>query len=121
MTRKLYATGSATANGVQSVIIPSRATLRQIQWAVRINSITDGAQLNLELSLASAREIAVNEAQQSISEVALEGNFVTSGLSQNGINLIVPCNVPLNQGQLVYLHALIAGTLIYDATLLLWF
>lgn len=120
MTRKLYATGSATANAVQSIVIPSRTTLKQVQWAVRINSITDGAQLNLELSLASAREIAVNEAQQSISEVVIESNFVTSGLAQSGINLIVPCSVPLNQGQLIYLHALVGGTVVYDATLILW-
>ena len=121
MTRKLYATGSATANAVANVTIPSRTTLRQIQWAVRFNSITDGAQVNLELSLASAREIAVNEAQQSVSEIVYEQNFVTSGMNMGNVNLVVPCSVPLSQGQLLYLHALVGGTVVYDATLILWF
>jgi len=120
VTRKLYATGSATANGASSITIPSSSTLKQVQWAVRFNSITDGAQVDLELSLASAREIQTNAAQQCISQVAFEGNFVTSGLAQTGINLIVPCNVRLTQGQLLYLHALVGGTVVYDATLILW-
>jgi hypothetical protein len=120
-TLKLYATGAATGNGVASVVIPSAAALKGIQVAVRVNSITDGAQVNLEVSRASAREIAVNGAQQAILEVALEGNFVTSGLAQAGINQFFPVSVPVTQGQIIYLHALVAGTVVYDATFIIWY
>ena len=115
-TLKLWATGSATANGAATVIIPSASTIRGVQVAVRINSITDGAQLNLEVSRSSSKEIAVNGAQQSVCEVCLESNFVTSGLAQQGINQFFPVAVPMTQGQILYLHALVAGTVIYDAT-----
>lgn len=117
-TLKLYATGSATANGAATIVIPNASTIRGVQWAVRINSITDGAQVDLEVSRASAREVAVNGAQQCVSQVAAEGNFVTSGLAQGGVNAFFPVAVPMTQGQILYLHALIAGTVTYDATVI---
>lgn len=115
-TLKLYATGSATANAAANITIPSAGTIRGVQASVRINSITDGAQVDLEVSRASAREIAVNGAQQSIVQVAMESNFVTSGLAQAGVNQFFPVNVTVTQGQLIYLHALVAGTVTFDAT-----
>jgi len=120
-TLKLYGTGSATANGVASLVIPTRANLRGIQTAVRVNSITDGAQIDLEISRASAREIAINGAQQCVLQVCVESNFVTSGLSQMGVNQFFPMAVGFDQGQLIYLHALVAGTVVYDATFILHF
>lgn len=120
-TIKLWVTGSATANNAANIIVPGRATLRGVQVALRINSITDGAQLDLELSRASAREIQVNSSQQCILQVCYESNFVTSGLAQGGLNQFFPCSCPLEQGQMIYAHALIAGTVIYDATFILHF
>lgn len=118
---RLYATGSATANAVAQVIIPSRATIRAIQAAVRINSITDGAQVDIELSRASASQIAVNGALDPILQVSVEGNFVTSGLAQFGVNQTFDVNASFEQGQIVYLHTLVAGTVVYTASFILWF
>jgi hypothetical protein len=115
-TLKLYATGSATANAVANVVIPSASTIRGVQVALRMDSITDNAYLNVEVSRASARETATNGAQQCICEVALANNFLTSGDSQNGVNTFFPVNVAVTQGQIIYLHALVTGTLTYDAT-----
>lgn len=91
-----------------------------VQFACRFNSITDGGQVDLEISLASAREIAVNGAQQCVAQVAFESNFVTSGLAQNGANLFVPVDVRVTQGQIIYLHCVVAGTIVFDATAILW-
>jgi hypothetical protein len=121
MNLKLYATGSATANAVQSILIPSTLTIIQILAAIRFNSITDGGQVNLELSRASARQIATNEAQDSVAEFAFESNFLTSGLSQGGINVVLPCRERFQQGSRLYLHALVGGTIIYDATFTVYF
>jgi hypothetical protein len=112
-TRKFYATGSATGNGVATITVPTRGRIVGVQWALRMDSITDNANLVAELSLASATEIAVNAAQQCISEVQALSNFVTSGLFIHGINLFCPVNVPVNQGQIVYLHVTVSGTLTY--------
>lgn len=121
MILKLYGTGSATANAVSSILIPSTSTIIQILAAIRINSITDGAQVDLELSRASARQIATNEAQDSIAQFAIESNFVTSGLAQGGQNVVVPMRESFKQGSRLYLHALIGGTVVYDATFTVYF
>lgn len=84
-----------------------------------IDSVTDNAQVNCELSRASSREIAVNGAQQCIAEVSLAGNFATSGLAQNAVNVFFPIDVDMAQGQIVYLHALVTGTAVYNFTALL--
>jgi hypothetical protein len=119
-SRKLYGTASATANNVANVIIPTAGRIVGVQFAVRYNSITDGGQCDLEISLASAREIAINGSQQCVAQVAFESNFVTSGLAQTGVNLFFPVDQRVSQGQIVYLHCLVGGTIVFDATALLW-
>lgn len=118
-TLKLYGTGSATANAVAQIIIPSKTRLKGIQVTMWVDSITDNAQVNCEVSKASAREIAVNGAQQCIAEVSIAGNFVTSGLAQFAVNQFFPIDVDVVQGQIVYLHALVTGTATYNFTALL--
>lgn len=120
-TLKLYGTGSATANAVAQVTLPQRLTLKGIQAAIRVNSITDGGQVDLELSRASASQIATNGALDSILTVSVEGNFVTSGLAQFGVNQFFPVDAPFDQGAILYLHATVGGTIVYTATFTLWY
>lgn len=115
-TLKLYGTGSATANAVAQIIVPTRSLLRGAFVTMWIDSVTDNAQVNCEVSRASAREIAVNGSQQCVLEVSLAGNFLTSGLAQNAVNVFVPLSVDVVQGQIIYLHALVTGTLTYNFT-----
>ena len=115
-TLKLYGTGSATANAVANVQIPSRGKIRGIQVTLWVDSSTDNAQVNCEVSRASAREIAVNGAQQCICEVSLASNFVTSGLAQTSVSQFFPVSVDVIQGQLIYLHALVTGTATFNFT-----
>lgn len=119
---KLYGTGSASANAVANVQMPSRATIRGVQWAVTFGaSTTTGDKIRLEVSRASATEMAVNGAQQCISEVCMVVTSATAvGFAWNGQNLFVPVNVAVLQGQLIYLHAALTGTPTYFATALLW-
>lgn len=114
-TLQLYGTGSATANAVATVTVPSKALIKAVQVSVRINCITDGGQVDLEISRASARQIAVNGALDPILRLSLESNFVTSGLAQAGINQTFGLNADFAQGAIIYLHALIGGTIVYDA------
>lgn len=81
-----------------------------------MDCITDNGQVNCEVSRASAREIAVNGAQQCVLEVSLASNFVTSGLAQTAVNEFIPLDVPVVQGQIIYLHALVTGTVTYNFT-----
>lgn len=117
---KLYGTGSATANAAAQITIPSKGKIVGIQVGAMFDCTTDTAQCTLEVSRASARETAVNGAQQCIAEVSIYSNFVTSGLSQPGINTFLPVDVEVDQGQIIYLHALIAGVIVYYGTFLIW-
>jgi len=121
-SRKLYATGSATANGVATITIPGASRLIGLQWAVNFDSITDNGIVVMEISAASATEIAVNEAQQSISQICYQSNFVTSGLVNGAVNLFVPVpSVPWAQGQRLYMHATVSGTAVFTGGAVLWF
>lgn len=100
---------AATANAIAQVVIPSRSKLKQVEWAVHDeNTGTDGMVM-LQLSKASATEIGVNGAQQVISNLHLEKDFVTSGLCQGAVNFIHAVDVELDQGQIVYVHADVIG------------
>ena len=118
-TLKLYATGSATANAVAQLVIPSASSIRAIQYSILFDSITDGAFARIELSRSSATEIAVNGAQQCICELGMLSNFVTSGLSQPSLAGILHVMFPFAQGQIIYLHAVVAGTVTYYANFVL--
>lgn len=118
---KLYGTGSATANNVANVTIPTAGRLKGIQYSIRIDAPSDNANMSLEVSQASATEYAVNGAQQCVAVFGAFGNLVTSGLAFGSIVGFVPVDVPLKQGQLLYLHAgLISGVTAYYAELILW-
>ena len=116
---KLYGTGAATANAVASVVIPSKGRIRGVQFNVVLDSITDSSRATIEISRASASEIGVVGSQQCIAECGIMSNFVTSGLSTSGANWFAPCDVPVIQGQIIYLHAFVAGTATYIATAIL--
>lgn len=120
-TRKLYTTTSTTGNGIGQLIVPSRARLKKVRWSVNVDSITDGTIVRLELSYSASSEIALNGAQQCIDEVALYGNFVTSGLANLSINEDRDVDAPFNQGQILYLHGLFGGTLSVTTSVLCWF
>jgi hypothetical protein len=116
---KLYGTGSATANNVANVIIPQSATIRGVQVCFSADSITDNAQATVEVSRASATEINVNGSQQCVVQVDLRSNLLTSGLTAPSVVCFLPTAVPVTQGQIIYLHAVIVGTITYFATFII--
>jgi hypothetical protein len=78
-----------------------------------IDSITDGASVRLEFSKVPTNQIGTNGALDPFLEVAMYGNFVTSGLAQSGINKFFPLSVSCRQGEIIYVHATVAGTVTY--------
>ena len=118
-TIRLYGSGSATANGVAQIIIPSKTRLRGVQCATSLDCSTDNGMAIIEVSRSSSKEIQVNGSQQAIVEVQLYNNFVTSGMSAPNFNGFLPCDVSVNQGQIIYLHAVVTGTMNYYATFII--
>lgn len=118
-TIQLYATGSATATAAATVTIPSAGRIVGIQTNVSVDCVTDNGQVRLELSKAPANQIATNGAIDPFLEVGFYSNFATSGLSANGINQFFPVDVPVRQGEIINLHATVAGTATYYANFII--
>lgn len=119
-TIKLYATGSASANNVANVTIPSATRIVGVAVDAYFNAVTDDSGCTLEVSQASANEIAINGSQQCIAEVRSYTNLLTSGIGVNMVNLFLPVDVAVKQGQIIYFHANVTGTITYTFTGLLW-
>lgn len=112
-TIQLYATGSATATAAAQVTIPSAGRIVGVQIELLIDSITDGASIRAELTKVATNQIATNGALDPFLEVGIYGNFVTSGLAQGGVNQFFPVDVPVRQGEIIYVNTTVAGTLNY--------
>lgn len=119
-SRKIYATGNSTASNVANITIPSRGRIVGVQWDMSIDTVADSTIFAAEISQASASEIAVNAAQQCVSEVRAIQNLTTSGAAFGMINFFTPVDVPVQQGQILYMHILITGTATYYGGAIIW-
>ena len=113
---QIYATGSATATSVAQVTIPVASTIRAIYVAMMLDSITDNARVQIQLSKVPTNQAAINGAFDPFIEIDMCSNFVTSGLANSQQNLVVPLMVPCRAGEVIYLHATVAGTATYFFT-----
>lgn len=114
---KLYGVVTTTANNIASIQLVRSGKIKGIQAAAYVDSNTDNAQLIVEASLVPVNQIAVNDTQGQLCELRWAGNFVTSGLSSEGINEFLPMDVPVQAGEKVYLNAQVGGTVSAGVTL----
>jgi len=119
---QLCGVATATANAVAQVVIPGKTTIKQIQYSIAADQDTGADFLvRLEVSRASASEIAVNGAQQCLANLALGMDFTTSGAAVTVQNGVIPVSAPVIQGQILYVHAIVAGTVDCRFNFLLWY
>lgn len=116
---QLYGTGAATANAVAQVVIPTSGRIRGIQVSLIADSVTDNSQVRIEFSKAATSQIGVNNALDPLGQV---GIFINgTQVAPNGVNVFLPLDEPIRQGEIVYLHALVAGTLTYLANAVIFY
>jgi D-hexose-6-phosphate mutarotase len=120
-TLQLYATGSATANAVATAVIPSATRIKAIQVAFLADGITDNGRVSVELSKTSTSLIASNGALDPFFEIGQYLNFVTSGLAAASLNQTFNVDVECRQGEIIYLHVLVSGTVTYFFNGILWY
>lgn len=103
-TLKIYKSNASAGNAVAQIIIPNRSTIKAVAWSAHNGD--SGAHCRFEISRASATEIGVNGAQQCIAEVDLESfeSGTPASAVAAGQNGFIPCDVPVVQGQIIYLH-----------------
>jgi len=99
-----FYTTANQANAVNRQII-SPGVLYAVAWSVQFNSIVDNDSLLAELSFSSTSQVNTDNAQGVISACSAWTNFLTSGLSQGGINFAQSgLYFPVFAGQLLYLN-----------------
>lgn len=106
------ATQTATVAAVDTFTTQRPGTLKQIQFNVGFNSITDNAELRCQISRSAVDDTGATggAVTQALGGFWQAGNFVTSGLSQPNGNLIIDCNDKITIGESFYLNLTIIGT-----------
>lgn len=115
-TIQLYGAGSATATSVAYVTIPVATRIKGVKVCLLVDSVTDNADVSLELSKVPTNQVGTNGAQDAFLQVGAYGNFATSGLSQTNTGQFIPLDVQCRAGEVIYLHATVTGTIAYKAT-----
>jgi len=99
---KLYTT--TVGDGAASLDIVADGRITGIQWSADFDHDADGEQLRAELSFASSSGFTTNDTKSSFSKIAHSVNG-TPGFTTGAVNLFVgPVDIPVNQGERVYLH-----------------
>jgi len=103
---------TATVSAVDTFTTQRPGTLKQIQFYVGFNSITDNAELRVQLSRSAVDDTGASggAVTQAIGGFWQAGNFVTSGLSQPDGNHVIDCNDKITIGESFYLNLTIIGT-----------
>ncbi len=113
---RLYASITATGAVQDSMVFQRPGKIKQVEWAVGINSITDNSAVTIQLSRSSVYEGGTSAAgsqitASTISQVTSWSNFVTSGLNSNPIIYASMCNDPVSAGEKLYINAAVSGTI----------
>jgi len=109
---KMYAAGTGgTQDGIASIDVPLSGNLISVWWAVNWSGSADADVFRAQVSFGTAGNFATNDSRQVISEVRQECQLVTSGELANAINVAHPINLPVNQGERVYMHLLVTTSI----------
>ena len=117
---QLAATVTATANAIAQITIRRDCRLISCLFSCGFDGPADNARASLSLSVAPTSQILINDGQGTIATLEAITNVSTSGGGQGGINCFVPLpGIPMRQGDILYLHGLVAGTVSAPTTVVL--
>ena len=117
--RTIYATGAATANAVQYIEFFKPGRIGLIDVSFSLDATADNSLAALELALnATAGQFSVNDARNVVYFQRVFASLVTSGLICNDYGKVFACNIPVAQGDRLYLHATVTtATYFFNARL----
>lgn len=100
---------AASSDNVVNLVIPKNGRIRSIRWTGYSDVITDNATLRLQLSLNAASQMSVNNTVGVIDMLQRFHNGTAGTLTNLEKQVLV--DIPVAQGETVYLHANIGGTI----------
>lgn len=115
----LYKAFTATTDAAVNVIVIASARLVAVQWATIADLDADGEQYRLEVGWATTMQSGINDSQGAISCIAEALALTTSGIGVTRSNVVHPCDYPLKAGDKIYLHGLLTGVGLVNASVIL--
>lgn len=109
-TYHLYATVSAGAANQANLMIQRSGRIKSVRWAVSVDAPADNAAVELEISTVATLGINTHESPNVIDAVKHLTNMTTSGANAGCINTQRILDFPVAQGERIYLHSAVAGT-----------
>lgn len=119
-TVQLYGTGSATANAVAQVTIPTAGKLRGMFFSLAAAVVANGGAATVELSKIPTSQIGANGSLDPFFSLKVVNNLVTSGMTAYSPHGFVPLDVEVRQGEVVYLHAAVNSATYYFNAILVY-
>lgn len=110
LTRYLYGTAAASANAVAFVEFTRKARVRQITVFASADLDADLEEYQVEISLVPYFQGNTNDSQGPIVVVNERCASGAAGTVVSGINLAIPMDIEVDDGQRFYLNFNITGT-----------
>src|SRR3990167_4701817 len=118
--QKIYANSTASADAVASVDIQEDTVIEGLQMDLYQQGLTvqdEGSRW--EVSFASTSGFSANDTRASIAGISNHLGVVTTGGAPQNAHLFVPCNIPVQAGERLYVHTSVVGTITVN-TLQAW-
>lgn len=105
---------NATTSDFDDFTAQRKGRIKQIVFNTILDNITDNGRVTVQISRRSTHDYgaAGGAITDCIAEQSLSANFVTSGLAHLNGTTVINCDDPLEIGNVVYAHAIIAGTVV---------
>jgi len=116
---KLFKNFSASLDSGASLDIQFNGFINAIVLSAQADMDADLEKYRIELSFLSSSTFNINDARGSLAIIGARASAAgtPASLSQYGINIALSgLNIPVSQGERLYLHAVMTGTADLDAT-----
>jgi len=110
-TYKLYT--AVSSNAACYVTVQRSGRIKSIRYSIRMNSVTNGHALSMEVSTQPVAQIAAHDTQGSIDEVGWFNNVGAAGTDHGNIVEQRVIDFPVVAGERIYLNTSFTVTAAY--------
>lgn len=111
-TKFLQFNFTATANAAAYVEFTRAAKIRMIQISIQADLDAEGEYYNVDLSTVPYYQGSTNDSQGIL---ATMNDYLGGAVGPSqGVNIVIPCDIQVENGQRIYLNGVLSGTQIVN-------